>query len=192
MSRMKKDEMAILKALMVKLDNDDNGYVMLVANRYHTEFGDNGKINRDKSRYEYIAKVMKHNDWVALINECMDDSRRLETFAWENDDWHIFVNKDSTNYAVGKWFINKLKKPYSWDDGMKVLHGWKKGTAKRVEGFAPKDAYATSEYKALDGELISIEDKDAVLKHVGELLIHSVMMKSKLPKFVAVAAPTAK
>lgn len=187
MSTMRKDEMTVLKSLMIKLDDTDDGYVMLVAERYHTEIGSNGKNDRAKSKYEYIMKTMKHSEWVKLINECMDDNHRLETFTWENDEWHMFVNKDSTNYAVGRWFINKLKKPISWDDGMKILHGWKKGTSKRAEGFSIKDAYATDEYKSHDGELISIEDKDAVLKHVNELLVRNVVMKSKLPKFVVPA-----
>lgn len=184
MSTMKKDEMSILKSIMIRLDENDNDPVlMLVAHRYHTERGDNGKIDKAKSEYQFIMKAMKQSDWQKVI-DLAHGQTMLEQFTWENDKWHLFVNKDSTNYAVGKWIYNKSQKLVDWEMGLKLLGGWKKATAKRVENVSVKDAYPTDEYVAPDGEKISIIDKEAVLKHIGELCIRQVVMKSKLPKFV--------
>ena len=184
MSTMKKDEMSILKSIMIRLDeNDTDPVLMLVAHRYHTERGDNGKIDKAKSEYQFIMKAMKQSDWQKVI-DLAHGQTMLEQFTWENDKWHLFVNKDSTNYAVGRWIYNKSQKQVDWDTGLKCLGGWKKATAKKVENVSIKDAYLTDEYVTPSGEKISITNKEAVLKHLNELCIRPIIMKSKLPKFV--------
>ena len=191
MSTMKKDEMSVVKSVMIRLTEDSNDPVlMLVAHRYHTERGDNGKIDKSKSEYQFIMKAMKASEWQVLIDHSHGD-KMLEPFEWENDKWHLFVNKDSTNYAVGRWIYNKSQKQVDWETGLKLLSGWKKTTAKRVENVSAKDAYMTDDYVTPSGEKISIIDKEVVLKHVGELCIRTVVMKSKLPKFV-IQQPVAK
>ena len=166
---MLKDETALIKSVMIKLDDE---HVMIVSQSYHVERGDNGKVDGEKSKYRWIARIFTFDSLNKLINEWYDDANCLNKcrFPGDPDPWYFGTGKDATNKTMANWLTTKLKKIMTWEDGQKFMAGYKKETAKKEAGYFPKDAYQVNDYADANGNLVSITDKDVLLKYVDQTL----------------------
>ena len=178
---MLKDEVSVLKSVMVQLDSET---AVLVSLQYHVEPGENGKTDRSKSKYRWLARVFKLADLKSKIEWCYRDENRLNRFKWPDDPdpWYICAGGDSENRRIGDWLATKLKKIQTWENGLKTLDGWETKTKKRQAGYNASAKYDTDDYLDPAGNKVSLKDKDELLKHVGQNLYKTRLMKSKLPK----------
>lgn len=167
---MLKDEMEMLKAVSMKVDDN---HIMIATEQYHTEKTDDGKRNSKKSMYRWFAKVLSIDDWNAKLEDMFSDEKRLEKYKIPNDtlDYCLVCNKSSTNYSVASWLETKIKKALPWNEGLERLKGFKKKTDKREAGYNKIAAYDVVGYTAENGDVIDITDADALLKHVGQNLV---------------------
>lgn len=162
---MKIDEMVILKAISFKLDDE----LMCIATyQYHVERDKDGKVSRTKSKYRWLARVLKIADAEAKVAWYADDCRRLERWKWPDDpSWDgVVALNDSSNDKASAWLKCRLKKLVDWDMGQKLLKGWKKST----QEFSKSAEYETEGYKCEDGSEISLTDREALKKQVGKNL----------------------
>lgn len=169
MANIKTDEMALLKAVSIKLD-DDNMFIMTL--QYHTEKGD-----RSKSRYRWLGRVCRIADVTAKISEFKQNENKLNPWIWPNDpSWNgkiLYTDSDCSH--AGSWLRSKLNKAVDWDTGVKLLNGWDK---KKNEYFTAKK-YDTEDFCTEDGATISILDKDALLARVGQNVWKEQVKKAK-------------
>lgn len=169
MSNIKTDEMALLKAVSIKLD-DNTMFVMTL--QYHTEKGD-----RSKSRYRWLGRVCRIQDVQAKITEYKQNENKLNPWIWPNDpswDGKILYTDSDCSHAAS-WLRSKLKKAVDWDTGVKIMNGWDK---KKDEYFTAKK-YDTEDFNTEDGTTISILDKDALLARVGQNIWKEQVKKAK-------------
>lgn len=175
---MKKDEFTILKACSFKLDDEK---ICIATLQYHTEDDEDGKTMRSKSRYRWLARVMKLEDAKAELENLDSEENRLERWTWPNDpswDGYIATN-DSTNDRAAAWLNCRLKKLASWDEAQKILAGIKKN------GLENKNAaYDTEDYICEDGSKISLTDLEALKKQVGKS-IHKELLRNVKSKAAA-------
>ena len=134
---MLKDEIAVVKSVMMSLDTDTT---LLVTYQYHVELDPTDpagkKKDRSKSKYRYLARVFKTEDLRKKIIELRDDKNRLNKFRWPDDKWPWYIcAKYSDNSTVSDWLMTKFRKIKSWEDGQKILAGWQNGTKTRIAGF---------------------------------------------------------
>jgi hypothetical protein len=178
-NQMLKDESSLLKSMMIRIDDN---HILLVTQQYHTELNDQGKTDRSKSKYRWLARVFTDDSLKDLIKTMYDDANRLNRFRWPNDPdpWYICVGNDSTNAIGANWLSMKLKKLRTWEDGLKFLDGWQTETKKREAGYNLAAKYETEDYLMENGEKISLKDKDALLKCVDQNLYKPQIMKSKI------------
>lgn len=173
---MLKDEITVVKSLMMQVDKD---IAMLVTYQYHTETNEFSKIDRSKSKYRWMARVFKTDDLVKKITSMREDANRLNKFRWPNDPWPWYICAGyPENWKVADWLLTKYKKIKTWDEGQKILAGWKSSTSKRQEGFNEKAKYEIDGYLDKDGKPVSLADKQAILDHLGDNLI-KIDKKSK-------------
>ena len=170
---MLKDEVTVLKSVMMNLDSE---LKMLVTYQYHVEADPldpaGKKKDRSKSKYRYLARIFKTDDLINKINELREDSNRLSRFKWPDDPWPWYVCAGySDNWKVADWLATKLKKVKSWEDGQKILSGWKSGTKTRLEGINEKAKYEIDGYQDDAGNLVSLTDLESLKKLVGKNLI---------------------
>ena len=176
MSQQKIDEMTILKALSIKLDDDN---IMIVTLQYHVEKG-----NRGASRYRYLGRVCRIEDLKKEIEELKKPENRLNGWKWPNDpswDGKICTN-DSTNDRAADWLKLKISKAIDWDLGQKVLQGWKTPTKKFPEGvYNPRAKYETEGYVCTDGTAVSLTDKETLLQKIGQNFAKEQVLKTRMP-----------
>ena len=166
---MLNDEITILKSLAISLDQDT---AVLVTFQYHTETNESSKVDRSKSRYRYMARVFKVSDLVNKIQEMRDDANRLSKFKWPDDPWPWYICAGyPENWRVADWFATKLKKIKTWEEGQKILNGYKTGTKTKMAGYNEKAKYEIDGYLDSNGSQVSLADRDALLKLVGHNLI---------------------
>ena len=160
--------MVILKAVSIKLDEDK---VLLATLQYHVEKG-----NRAASRYRWLARVCKVEDIKAKISELKSDALRLEGWKWPNDpSWNGKIcTNDSTNARAAAWLQLKLSKAVSWDEGQKLLNGFKK----TKNAYNPKAVYEIEGYTCTDGSTVSLADKEALISKVGQNLAKEQTLKT--------------
>jgi len=185
MSKMLADEIQVIKAVSMEVDSDT---VLIATLQYHTEVRDDtGKLDRSKSFYRWAARAMKKNDVKDEIKARMADDKRLERGKWldETLPFYLCIGNDSRNAAIANWLNLKLKKIVTWDAGQKILQGWKKKTAKTAEGFYPNAAYRIDGYTAANGDIVDLNDKDAILKHINQNLFAPVRKDSRAEKTAA-------
>lgn len=177
---MLNDEVAILKAQSIEIDENT---ILIVTQQYHTEKNAQGKTDRAKSKYRWLARVFTKDDLKKTIDFYYSDAQRLQKSRWPNDPdpWYLCCGNDCSGAVVGKFFENKLKKTRSWEDGQKFLAGWQTQTANRVGAYNAGAVYPIENFKAENGDIVSLADKKALLAHVGQNLYHDHVMKSKLP-----------
>lgn len=176
---MLKDEITVVKSMMVNLDAD---IAMLVTYQYHVEIDpsdpEGKKKDRSKSKYRYFARVFKIEDLHKKIFELKDDKNRLNKFRWPDDKWPWYVCAGySDNWKVADWLTIKLKKMKSWEEGQKILAGWQSGTKTRIAGFNDNAKYEIDGYQDDAGNLVSLADRDALLKLVGKNLMKDISKK---------------
>lgn len=170
--RMLKDETAIIKSVMIKIDDD---HCMIVSQSYHVERDNNDKIEGEKSKYRWMARVFTFDSLNKLINEWYDDANCLNKcrFPGDPDPWYFGTGKDATNKTMANWLITKRKKIMSWEDGQKFMAGYKKETATRKACMLPNAAYQVNDYVDAQGNLVSITDKVTLLNYVDQTLYKS-------------------
>lgn len=162
---MKSDEMVILKAVSFKLDDEK---MCIVTYQYHVERGPDDKVLRAKSRYRWLARVLNIADARAKVAWYCDDSRRLEKWYWPNDpswDGCIALN-DSSNDKASAWLNCRLKKLVDWEQGQKLLKGWKNID----QDFSRAAEYDTEGYQTEDGQTISLTDREALKNQLNKNL----------------------
>lgn len=175
MAKMKKDEATMLKSLMVELDDNN---VLLVTHQYHTEPRESdGKPDREKSRYIWISRVMAKDDVKKLAAWCWADENRLGRWKWPSLDkaWPFYICTTGDDCkAAGSWLLTKLNKIVSWKDGIKQIYGWKKETKGHPVGeYSKKAMYVHEGYTADNGDVVDLTDREALLKHIGQNLVHA-------------------
>lgn len=181
MAKMLRDEVQLLKGFLMEVDDDT---VALVTEQYHTESNPStGKVDRSKSFYHWVARSWKKADYDKLINWYMDDARRLQRGHWPDDkrSFYLAIGNGSENWRIGDFLRTKLKKVLSWENGQKIMNGWKSKTAKRDEGYYPTAKYVVDGYDNGTGTALSLADKETFLKNIGCNLIAKPTMKSHLP-----------
>ena len=173
---MLKDEIQNIKTLLISLDSST---AVLVAYQYHTETNEYSKVDREKSRYRYIARVVKLDDLASTIKDLSSDAKRLVKFKWPDDPWPWYTaDKYPEGWKIASWLNTKLKKIRSWEDGQKILAGWKNKTAHKPEGFNASAKYEVDGYLDSDGNSVSLTDRDTLLKYVGKNLIKVIRKQS--------------
>lgn len=178
---MLNDEITVLKSVMMQVDKDIS---MIVVYQYHSEKDEYNKVIRDKSLYRYIARVFKTEDLVKKIQSMNEDANRLTKFKWPDDPSPWYTSAEyPENWKIASWLATKLKKIKSWEDGQQALKGYAKGTKTKPAGVYPEKAYAIDGYQDQAGNLVSLTDKQALLKLVGQNLIKIDRQgKSKIKK----------
>lgn len=165
---MLNDEATVLKSVMIRVNPE---VAMLVTRQYHTE-KDGKKIIRSQSRYRWIARVFKTDDLVKAIKSMREDANRLNKFRWPDDPWPWYIACPyPENSTIADWLCVKLRKIKTWEDGQKVLAGWKNKTKNQDAGFYENSAYKIDGYLDKDGKEVSLSDIDAVLAHVNQNLV---------------------
>ena len=175
---MLKDEIAILKSVMMKLDDTT---AMVVVRQYHTEPNEYGKVDRSKSKYRWIARIFKIEDLAKAIQALREDSNRLNKFRWPDDPWPWYTSAGyPENWKIAEWLMTKLKKLKSWEDGQKALAGWENATrSRKVAGYNNNAKYEVDGYLDSTGKQVSLADKNALLGYIGQNLIK---VDAKKPK----------
>ena len=164
-----KDEWTLLKSVSIKLDDTT---VMIVTYQYHTEPNSLGKVDRSKTRYRHLARVFKIADGHNLANSLFDDNQRLNRYKIPEDptDYYFCIG-NGNNTEIAKWILRKIKKAKPWDEGIKLLNGWKNATEKQEAGYNDNAKYATEGYLDSEGNVHSILDKEDMFKMIGRTLV---------------------
>jgi hypothetical protein len=180
---MLKDEANIMKSAMIKIDDS---HCMIVFQSYHTERGDNNKIDSSLSKYRWIARVFDTDTLTKMVNDWYDGPNCLDKcrFPGDPDPWFLCTGKDASNKAIANWLNTKFKKMMSWEAGMQHLAGYKKETAKRTGGIYPDAAYKVDGYVDPSGAQVSLTDKAELLKRVNTTL-YRVEPSNRKPKTTA-------
>ena len=179
MNVLRPDEMQVLKAQLIELDDDT---VMLATFQYHTEKMDSiegQKVDRSKSRYRWLARGFGKAEYRSEIQRLMQDDVRDSKFKWWNDpNWNGYITISDCDCATVARFMNmKLKKLRDWDIGQKLLDGWHSATKTKPEGYNHNARYETEGYTAPDGSIVSLRDRNALLKLKGANLWKEVQKK---------------
>ena len=170
MSKMLADEIQVVKAVSIEVDPNT---VLVASLQYHTESSpDTGKVDRSKSMYRWSGFVMTKDALKAEIQNRMSDENRLKRGKWLNEklSYYFCIGNDSTNSTIANWLNLKMKKIVPWEMGQKFLKGWKNKTSSTAEGFYPNAAYRIDGYVCDDGAVVSLDDKEALLKHVNQTM----------------------
>ena len=184
---MKKDEMEIMRAACLELDPET---VFVVTYQYHTEKDPDdpeGKRNlRAASRYRTLGMIARKTDLEALALDANRMENRLRPWKWPNDpSWAgcVLYMKDSSMAGFANWLRLKLKKAIPWEDGIRLLAGYKKDTRKGSPTFGKycifnaNAVYDLKGYETASGEKIDLDDREALLRHVGENVWKEIRMK---------------
>lgn len=168
MSNMRPDEMSILKAVSIKLDDET---VFINTLQYHTEKGD-----RSKSRYRWLGRVQKIDVIKSKITELRQDANRLNPWKWPDDpSWDgKIMYTDSDNLHASMWLRSKLMKVVDWDLGQKLLNGYDK----KHNSYNESKKYDMTAYNTASGT-VDLTDKEALKKLVGQNLWKEVVKKVK-------------
>lgn len=178
MGNMKKDEMSILKAASIKLSDE---VAFIVTFQYHTEKNAEGRGDRSKSRYRWLGRVVNIADVRQEIMALMRDDVRLNPYRWPNDpSWNGSVcwGKDAGNMKAASWLNMKIKKLLPWEKGLMKLGGWENSK----QEYNLNAVYDLTGFQTSSGATIAINDREALLQHVGENIFKEHVQKSKLPR----------
>jgi archaeosine-15-forming tRNA-guanine transglycosylase len=190
---MKADEMEILRAVSAKLDDDT---IFIMTYQYHVEKDSSdpeGKRTlKSASRYRMIGRVEKIKDLEERMISLRSMDNRLNPWMWPDDpnwDKKILYSKDSSNMGRSNWIRLKINKAISWDNALNLMKGFKKDTDKSSETFGqyvvrnPSSVYDLKDYTCSNGDIINIDDKDALLAHVGQNIYKEIKMKTITSKY---------
>lgn len=184
---MKPNEMEILRAVSTKLDKDT---LFVITYQYHTEKDpddpEGKRTLKSASRYRMLGRIERISDLEARMIELRSDENRLDPWKWPDDpswDGDILYAKDASNAARSNWIRLKLNKAISWENATALMQGFKKDTDKTSKTFGqyvirnPSVAYDTKGYTCTNGDVIDIDDKEALLAHVGQNVVKEIEMK---------------
>lgn len=186
---MPKDAFTILKAISFKLDDEK---MCIVTLQYHIEKDKDDKTIRTKSRYRWLARVCKIEDVKAKVTWLYDDAHRLERWKWPSDpSWDgVVMTNDCTNERAAAWLSCRLKKLVDWEQGQKLLKGWKNVD----QDYNLNAAYDTEDYTCEDGSKISLTDREALKAQLGKNmhkeLYRNVKAKEREAKIQALRTKT--
>lgn len=193
------DEIEILRALSAKLDDDT---LFVITYQYHTEKDPSdpaGKKNlRTASRYRMLGRVEKLADLEARMADLRKDQCRLSDWKWPDDpSWpgKILYSKDATNAGRSNWIRLKISKAVPWESAVARMRGFKKDVDRKSRTFkqyvvrTPGSEYDMKGYTCSNGDVIDIDDKEALLAHVGQNIYKEIKMKLVGPKDDVQAKP---
>lgn len=179
----KPNEIAILKAASVKLDNDT---LMILAYMYHT-VDKESKRNGAKSFYRYEGRVVKISDLKAEVKDLIQDSKCLADWKWPSKakdwdpNWFIGYNRENNNKRAAKWYMSKISKAMSWPDFMTLATTGAKKTAKGIKTSVGA-TYELDDYIDEDGNTFTIDTPENMCKLVGKCFTKKITLKRDLPK----------
>ena len=179
---LKHKEIAISKAVSVKLDDDT---IAIIAHVYHT--ADKAAHPDDKSWYKYVGRVATIADLEAEIALKSSEAERLKTWTWACPAWpdDMFFGYDNSNAQSkeARWLQMRLKKALDWDSYVKLVRDGIRRIAKSsTEKQFPSARYETDGYIDQDGKLLSILDPVSLKQHVGKQFWKDCILKRDLPK----------
>ena len=174
----KKDEIQVLKAQAIKIDD---AHMLLVTLQQHAEDNEFGKIDRSKSMYRWFARVLAIDAMKEHIKILNDPAHCMEKYVWPDDkSGYYFCAANSIQCkTIAHWYELKLSKMLDWEIGQKVLKGWHRKTKMSEEGYNPNAAYEIDGYVADNGDVVSLSDREALLAHVGQNLQKINVLKSQ-------------
>ena len=189
---MKTDEIEILRAMSAKLDENT---VFVMTYQYHTEKDPTDpsgrKTVKSASRYRMLGRVERLSDLETRMVDLRKDQARLSDWKWPDDpswDGKILYNKDTTNAGRSNWIRLKINKAISWENAQALMKGFKKDTDRKSRTFkqyvvrVPGQEYDTKGYTCSNGDLIDIDDREALLAHVGQNIYKEIRLKIAGPK----------
>ena len=184
---MQKDEIEILRAVSARLDPDT---LFVMTYQYHTEKDPTDPHNRrtikNVSRYRFLGRVEKIGDLEAKMAEFRKTENRMNPWKWPDDpswDGKILYSKNSSNMTRSNWIRLKISKALDWNDALLALNGFKRDTdpdSKTFRQFVirnPSSAFDLKGYTCTNGDIIDLDDKDALLAHSGQNIYKEIRMK---------------
>lgn len=184
---MMKNEMEILRAVSAKLDPET---LFVVTYQYHTEKDpsdpEGKRTCKEKSRYRMLGRIEKIKDLEAKMIELGRDENRLKPWKWPDDpswDGKILYAKDASAAGRSNWIRLKIRKAISWENLLLSMQGYKKDTDKNSPDFGkftvrnPSSACSTKGWTCSNGDVIDIDDKQALLAHTGQNVWMEIKMK---------------
>lgn len=189
---MMQDEMEILWAASTKLDEDT---LFVLTYQYHTEKDPDDprgrKTIKDRSRYRMLGRIERLPDLEAKMADLRRDENRLSPWKWPGDPgWggRILYSNDSTNSGRSNWIRLKINKALPWDDFLHLCRGFKKDTDKSSPTYrrfvvpSPSAARDMKGYSCSDGSVVDVDDREALLKLVGQNVVKDIEMKLAGPR----------
>ena len=183
----KPNEVTILKAQSVKLDNDT---VLVLTYMYHTADKEARKAGTDKSFYRYEGRIAKLADLKTEIHDLMQDAVALKPYVWPtkskswNPAWFLgYHGSQTTNKEAAKWLRRQTSKLMSWPDFLDLAKNGVKKTAKGIKSY-PSARYDLTDYDLEDGTKLSLDTTDpaSIAKLAGKTFSKQVILKRELPK----------
>lgn len=179
----KTNEIAILKAASVKLDDET---MMLLTYMYHTPEKEARKSG-EKSFYRYEGRVMKIADFKAEIAELKSDERSLQPWVWPTKsewwkpEYFLGYDAENNNAKAAKWYQLRINKMVDWPTFLKMAKEGIKMTAKGPKTY-PSARYDLDSYVTEDGESLNIDSPETMLKLVGKTFGKAMVLKRELAK----------
>lgn len=180
----KTNEIVYLKGQCVKLDDS---HVMMLTLMYHTAEKEAKKAG-EQSFYRYEGIVLSIDDFKQkFIDNLKDDTHAMGTWTWPTKsewwkpEYFISYYGDTTNKMASRWYKNRLSKMISWENFMKLAKEGIKMTARGPKRY-DSARYELTEYVTEDGETFDIDSPETMLKHVGQIFSHPLILKRSLPK----------
>ena len=182
----KLNEVTILKAQSVKLDNDT---ALLLTYMYHTAEKEARKAGTDKSFYRYEGRIAKISDLKTEIHDLMQDAVALKPYAWPtkskswNPDWFLgYKGSQTTNKEAAKWLRRQVNKMISWSDFLDLAKNGVKKTAKGIKSY-PSARYDLTDFELEDGTVLNLDvtDPAPLAKLAGKTFSKKVILKRELP-----------
>lgn len=183
----KPNEVSILKAQFVKLDDDTT---MILTYMFHTADKEARKAGTDKSFYRYEGRIAKMTDLKKEVHDLMQDDVALKQYVWPtkskswNPDWFLgYYGSKTTNKDAAKWLRRRTSKLMSWTDFIDFAKNGVKKTAKGVKSYQSARLDLT-DYELEDGTKLSLDITDPVslAKFAGKTFSKQVVLKRNLPK----------
>lgn len=184
---MKQNEIEILRALSTKLDDET---LFVITYQYHTTKDPSDpkgrKTLRGESRYRMLGRVERISDLEAKMAELRRDQARLSPWRWPDDpswDGEILYSKDATNAGRANWIRLKIAKAVPWESALAAMRGFRRDTDRKSPTFrqyvvrAPGSEYDVEGYRCTNGDVVNIDDREALLAHVGQNVVKEIEMK---------------